>query len=319
MMRCRLIATLPLLCSLVACGTNGNIAPKGDQPIPDSGVADSGVPDSGVPDSGTPDGGTAACTPTTPFDGGTTSLAAGTVTANLVDETGAPLAAGQPVFITGLDISSQPEETNAGGAATVTFSRSEQIPAFKYGDAIDYAEFGIPLTAANTDFTKLGTGKLGTARLSGKPGAPLTPGSNAVSGDVTVNVAAGAAVGINTLVYETADQQMFRAVSIPLTNLGPVLANAPASFGLVFGLAPGETTICPPAKVTVAVPASLGWPAGSAVEFWIQSLDTAQTFSPYAGWAKVSDGTVSADGKTAGTTTGFPVLENFAVRRTPLE
>ncbi|HEX4386721.1 MAG TPA: hypothetical protein VH083_27390 [Myxococcales bacterium] len=308
MMRCRLIATLPLLCSLLACGTNDNSQTGGTVP-------DSGSPDSGAPDSGTLDGGTASCSPATTFDGGTAALVAGTVTANLVDETGAAMAAGQPVFITGLDISSQPEETNASGAASVSFSRSEKIPAFKYGDAVDYAEFGIPLTAANTDFTKIGTGKLGTAKLSGKAGAPLTPGSNAVSGDVTVSVPAGAAVGINPLIYETADQQMFRAASIPLTNLGPVLANAPADVALVFGLAPAETTICPPAKVTVAVPASLAWPAGSAVEFWIQSLDVGQTWAPYAGWAKISDGTVSADGKTASTTGGFPVLENFAVRR----
>jgi hypothetical protein len=299
---------LSLICTLFACSTTDTAT------APDSGTPDSGTPDGGSPDSGTPDGGTAACVPATPFDGGTQTLAGESVTADLVDETGAPVAAGQPLFITGLDISSDPAATGAGGTASISTSLAEKRPAFKYGDSISYAEFAIPLSAGSTDFTRIGTGKLGTAKLSGKPGASLTAGADAVSGDVTVSVPSGAAIGIDTLVYATADQQLFRAVSVPLTNLGPVLPASPAGFGLVFGLAPSETTICPPAKVTVAVPVSLGWAAGSPVEFWITSIDVAQTFSPYAGWAKVSDGTVSADGKTATTTTGFPVLENFAVR-----
>ena len=299
----RFLASSLLVLTAAACGTT-NAAPG-----PDGGS----TPDSGVPDSGTPDGG-AACVPATPFDGGTQALAGGTVTAALVDETGAPVASGQPLFICGLDICSDPGSTTAGGGASIHTSLTEKRAAFKFGDAIGYAEFGIPLGSATTDFTTIGTGKIATARLSGKPGAPLTPGTDAVSGDVTVSIASGAAVAINTLVYGTADQQQLRAVSIPLTNLGQVLPATPTGFGLVFGLAPAETTICPPAKVTVAVPASLGWPAGSAVEFWVTTTDTGQTYAPYAGWARISGGTVSADGKTASSSSGFPVLDNFAVR-----
>jgi hypothetical protein len=44
------------------------------------------------------------------------------------------------------------------------------------------------------------------------------------------------------------------------------------------------------------------------------SLDVGQTFAPFAGWALMSDGTGSADGKAATTTTGFTALDNFAVR-----
>jgi hypothetical protein len=259
----------------------------------------------------------AACIPATPFGGGEQSVG-GThsVTANLVDETGAAVAAGQPVFIAGLDIVSDPGATTAGGAVSISTSLTERKPAFKFGDALNYAEFGIPLTALTNNFTATGTGKIATAKLAGKPGAALTPGTDAVSGDVTVALAANAAVGIDELVYGTADEQKFRAVSIPLTNLGPVLSGAgtPTDFALVYGIAPAETTICPAAKISVSLPSTLGWAPGSAVEFWMTSLDVGQTYAPFAGWALMSDGTVSADGKTATTTTGFTALDNFAVR-----
>lgn len=94
-------------------------------------------------------------------------------------------------------------------------------------------------------------------------------------------------------------------------------------FGLLYGLAPAETTICPPAAVTVALPHAttspndLGWMAGTAVEFWEMTTDTGQTWAPYAGWAKISDGTVSADGTSVSTKPGqgFPFLETFAIRK----
>lgn len=53
---------------------------------------------------------------------------------------------------------------------------------------------------------------------------------------------------------------------------------------------------------------------GSTVELWITSVDVGQAYARYAGWALMSDGTVSADGKTATTATGFTDLDNFAVR-----
>ena len=87
-------------------------------------------------------------------------------------------------------------------------------------------------------------------------------------------------------------------------------------------MAPSETLVCPPAQVTIALPNQksmpndFGWAAGAAVEFWIMTTDTGQTFAPYAGWTKISDGAVSLDGTTATTSAGggFYFLENFAVR-----
>ena len=44
-------------------------------------------------------------------------------------------------------------------------------------------------------------------------------------------------------------------------------------------------------------------------------------WAPYAGWAKASDGVVSGDGASAATLDGpqqgFPLLENFAIRKKP--
>ena len=101
-----------------------------------------------------------------------------------------------------------------------------------------------------------------------------------------MKLAANADVEIDTLVYSTADQQKLRAVSIPLTNAAPLFANdagTPTDFKLLFGVAPSETTICPPAQVTVAVPPGLGWAPGAAVEFWVTTTDTGQTFAPMRG------------------------------------
>jgi hypothetical protein len=301
----------------LALALGGALACSTPSAAPDAG-SDAGT-DAGNGDAGSDAGG--SCSPPMVYGGGEASAVGGMVTALIVDETGAPVP-GQPAYICGLDLCSPPAMTSAGGTVTLTTSLSMKKPAFKYGDAVSYAEFAIPLTAASTDFTQSGTGKLACAKLAGKPGAALTPGGSAVSGEVTVSLAADAGVGIDTLVYSTADEQLFRAVQIPLANLGPVLADATlsggasANFGLVFGVAPAETTLCPPAQITVALPSTLGWVAGAAVEFWVTTDDTAQQFAPYAGWAFMSDGQVSADGKSATTAAGqgFNFLESFAVR-----
>jgi hypothetical protein len=268
------------------------------------------------------------CPPAMKYGGGEQTVNGTAAMATIVDETGTPVG-GQPVYICGLNECTNPGTTGANGAVSISTTYSLQKPAFKFGDALDYAELAIPLPAGMTDFDTVGTGELATGKLAGKPGATLAPGADAVSGDVTVSLPAGASVGINILVYGTSDQQQFRSVAIPLTNVGPVFApvtvgdaGTPADFQLLYGVAPAETTLCPAATVTVALPHvtttpnDLGWAAGTAVEFWIMTTDTGQTYAPYAGWAKMSDGVVSADGTSVATVPGqgFIFLENFAIR-----
>jgi len=69
----------------------------------------------------------------------------------------------------------------------------------------------------------------------------------------------------------------------------------------------------------VTVPNDPMWAAGTDVEFYIHSVDVGQDWAPYAGWAKVSDGKVSADGKTISTAAGqgLPVLEVFGIQKKP--
>ncbi len=332
-----LVFAMPGLVLLGACssgtsttaGTGGGTSTKTTA----TGSATGGAKTTGVTsgtagDTGTGAGGSATCPPPMTYGGGeTTVTGTKSATAVIVDETGAPIAAGQPLYICGIDICSDPAMTTANGGATLTTMLSMKKPAFKFGDTISYAEFAIPLTTPTVDFTASGTGKIATAKLAGKPGATLTPGAPAVSGDVTLTIPAGATVGIDTIVYDTPDNQKFRAVNVPLTNMGPVLdpvmvGGASAAFKLLYAVAPSETTLCPAAKVTVALPHAtmtpndLGWAPGTAVEFWIMTTDTGQTYAPYAGWAKMSDGVVSADGTSVSTVDGqgFILLENFAIR-----
>src|SRR5450432_3402742 len=305
-------SVLLMLLALGACfGCSGGSSAT----APDGGAAGHGGTAGGTGAAGqTGGGGAASCAPRASYGGGETSMAGATVTASIVDETGAPVA-GQPI-----DICSAPAVTDSAGHVSIHTTLTMKKPAFKFGDGVSYAELSVPLTAATTDFTAGGK-VLALGKLAGKPGAPLTPGSSVTSGDVTIAVASGAAVGIDTLVYDTADSQMFRAVAVPLTNVGPVLdpvevAGAPADFSLLYGVGPDETTLCPPAKISVALPHAtaaagndLGWVPGTAVEFWVTTTDTGQTYAPYAGWAKMSDGVVSADGSTATTSDG--ALEGF--------
>lgn len=263
-----------------------------------------------------------ACSSGGPYGGGEPSGAGGTVTATILDQSGSGVV-GQPTYICGVNICSPPVATGAGGNVSIATGLTEKKPAFRFGDAINYANFAIPLAlATTTHFGNITTGKfpnLGT-------GGALTPGTNPTSGDVTIFLASSAAVGIDTLTYVTADQQKLRTVSIPVAGAAPVLVSCPAcGFQLLYGVTPVETTICPPAQVSVALPHQtlspndLGWVPGAAVEFWVTTNDTGQSYAPYGGWKKISDGTVSADGTSVSTSgsQGFNVLENFALRLKP--
>jgi hypothetical protein len=49
----------------------------------------------------------------------------------------------------------------------------------------------------------------------------------------------------------------------------------------------------------------------------MNGLDPGEAWAPYAGWAKVSDGTVTADGKSVETDAaqGIPVLGLFGIKK----
>ena len=323
--------------SVGACGSGGSGNNKGGGAGggagADAGAGGGGGSDAGrgggsggIDAGGGTDAGTdaaATCSPSMQYGGGEMTQTGGfTVTAKIADETGAAVP-GLPVLLCGLNICDAPSTTQADGTITISTTLAMMKPAFRFGDAVAYAELAIPLTMATTDFTAGGTKVLNTAKLADAPGAALTPGTSATSGDVTIAVPAGASVGIDELIYSTPSAQLLHTVSIPLANEGPVLASSgKTDFALLYGLSPSETPVCPAATVTVALPHTtqqpndFGWAAGAAVEFSIMTIDTGQTYAPFAGWAKMSDGTVSADGKSVSTqgAQGFIFLEAFAVR-----
>jgi hypothetical protein len=298
-----------VLCSAAVLGC------PGPQASTDAGVMDAGLPDAGSHDAGT-DAGTPAldagsCSLAT-FGGGEATWVGASVTASLVDQTGAPVV-GQPAYICGLDLCSPPKSFDAQGHVSITTALSMKRPAFKFGDALTYAEFGIPLVAADTTFGTLVTAKLPTT------GAVLTPGAVATSGGVSLSLAAGTVIGLDTLTYDTADKQQLRIAAVPVSQAAPQLPSG-SDFTLLYGLSPAGTLLCPKAQVTVPLPHAtqtpndFGWAPGAAVEFWVTTVDVSQSPAPYAGWARLSDGVVSADGTSVSTTEGFAALQNFAVR-----
>src|SRR5450432_704778 len=262
------------------------------------------------------------CSSDGPYGGGEAVGQGGTVTATIVDQSGAAVS-NQPTFICGLNVCSSPHQTDSSGSVSYNTTLNMTKPAFKFGDTISYAEFAIPLTPGST--TSFGTIQTGKFPVLGS-GSTLTPGTDAVSGDVTVSLAVGATIAIDALNYSTSDEQKLRTVAIPVTAQSSVLLPCSnCGFKLLYGVTPAETTICPAAKVTVALPHQtqtpndFGWAPGAAVEFWVTTIDVGQQYAPYAGWRKISGGSVSADGTSVSTNAaeGFDFLESFAVRLKP--
>ncbi|MFT3765027.1 MAG: hypothetical protein QM820_05865 [Minicystis sp.] len=295
-----------------ACGSGGSSNTGG---AGGTGSSSSSTTSTASSSSSSGAGGTAPTCPGPGYGGNEETKAVSSVTATLIDQNGAPVA-GQPVYICGTDICSDPAMSGPDGKVTITTTLSMKKPAFKFGDAVAFSELGIPLSTTTTD-----VGTVGTAKLPAS-GVVLTADADAKSGNVTLSIPKGAAIVVNELIYDTPEKQQFRAVEMPIAQEAPVLDpvqinGMPANFELVFGIGPATTTICPAAKVTV--PNSKSWAAGTKVEFWVMTLDAGQEFAPYAGWAKASDGEVSADGATVSTVDGggFVYLDNFAIRKVP--
>lgn len=242
------------------------------------------------------------------FGGGEVAVPGGAVTATIVDAASAPVP-NLPLFICGIDLCSPAGMTGANGGVSLSTTMMMKRPAFKFGDAVTYPEFAIVLTEPSTAFGTLTTAKLPAT------GQPMVAGAEATSGGVTLSIAAGASVEIDTLLYDTPDKQAFRAVPVPPAGAQVILADAPAGLELLYGVSPAESVICPAAGVRI--PNTPAWPANTAVEFFEMTVDPAQTFAQYGGWTKVSDGAVTADGVSIETTQGLVLLQNFAVRKKP--
>jgi hypothetical protein len=201
--------------------------------------------------------------------------------------------------------------TDATGTALVDVGNKMLTnPAFKYGEGYKFARFAAPLPKGGAyEFADDNT----TAALPAQ-GAAFTPGQDAVSGGVTLSIPAGGVVNVDTLNYDMPDMQLFRAVEIPIAKAGPAVDKS-LNLEILYGAGPIETTLCPAAAVSV--PNTPNWPAGTAVEFFVHGVDVSEIYAPYGGWAKVSDGVVSADAKAVVTAKGggLPIVSAFGVRK----
>jgi hypothetical protein len=204
------------------------------------------------------------------------------------------------------------QQTKICAPGIIPGGKSFTRPAFKYGDGFGYAKFAMLLPTNTADYD-VGT-QITAALPALTSGAEMLPGSDAESGGVTLSIAAGGSVKIDTLTFTEPDEQKFRAVEIPIAQ-APEAVDSSLGFEIVVGVTPLETEFCPHAKLTV--PNTPGWAAGTEVEFFVHSVDPTNEWAPYAGWAKVSGGAVSSDGKSVSTADGegLPILSTLAVRK----
>ncbi|MCC6214999.1 MAG: hypothetical protein IT376_09030 [Polyangiaceae bacterium] len=236
----------------------------------------------------------------------------GLVTATVVEVGGAPIV-DQLVLVCGL-ASCFNGTTGGDGAVGVRANENMLKPAFKFGDGLTHALLARPLPAGAEDYA------LGTVTTAPLPpyaaGQPLVAGATVSSGGVTLGLAADADVDLDKLTYAQADRRGFRAVSIPVEHVPGALEATPP-LALVWGLAPVETHLCPPAKLTV--PNDAGWAPGASVEVLVHGAAIEEAWAPYGGWGKVSDAVVSADGARVETVEGggLPLLSAIGLRLAP--
>jgi hypothetical protein len=264
-------------------------------------------------------GGDIACKGSDYSDPTAPKVKIGIVTAKIVDLLGQPAPDDFSVQVCGTNLCFFSKPGSMGQFTVLGTATGLQKPVFKFGDAIGFAKLGMPVTAADID--AMGNTAFGTLTTAALPanGAALAPGKAATSGDVTITVPSGGVIVIDDSIYMTPLAQQLRTVTIPVAKATAVLASAPAGIEQLYGVGPLETVFCPAATVTVPNADVAKWPAGTDVEFWILGLDGAsEEWAPYGAWQKVSDGKVSADGKTITTTsTGLPLLSTFGIRKKP--
>ena len=233
------------------------------------------------------------------------------VSATLLDVDGDPVA-DEVFFVCGVDLCSPPARTGKDGRVTVAPATPlvEKKPAAKFGEGILTPRFAVLLPRE----TVIDLGVVHTVRLPAlSSGAPLVAGAEATSGGLTLLPSAGTQIKIDQLTYESAEEQSFRAVRLPLDR-APELIDASVGLEVVYGAAPVETRFCPPAKLRIEN--TEGWAPNTDVEVLLHGVAIEEDFAPYGGWAKVSDARVSADGATIETTSpGLPVLGAIGLRR----
>lgn len=301
------IATL-LALTLLACGSaSKNGAPSG-KPSPSS--TDAGPNAKDAAPSATPmmEASVAPSCHGPGYAGSPTEQAFSHLSATVVDGNGKPIS-GLIAQACGTDICLNGTTASNGSVIIEQDVPKMTKPAFKYADGTAYVRFALPLSGSSID---VDLGKQATFPFDPPAsGAPLVPGEPAVSNGIALTVSA--AVPPDVLDFPTPDLQKFRALEIPIDEVPPAV-DPSFGFGMVVALTPSGTALCPAAALSV--PNSPGWDAGARVDLFLHGIDVAEEWAPYGGWAKVSEGAVSADGKTIATDPdgGIPALSVIGIR-----
>jgi len=201
-------------------------------------------------------------------------------------------------------------ETDVAGQVIINAGQVMGQPAFKFGDGVVYAKLARPLADPISAFPSVVTPKL--PPLS--EGVELRAGEDASSAGVTLSVPEDGTVDLDLLLYDDPAKHVFRAAAVPKEMMDPAVVDQDPALQMFYALAPIDTRLCPPAKVTA--PNTAGFPAGAEVEIFILGLDVGEEWAPYGGWSKVSDGRVSDDGATIASSDGggLPILTVMGVR-----
>jgi hypothetical protein len=231
----------------------------------------------------------------------------GSVSATVLDVNGDPLPSDPLVQVCGLDLCIN-AETASDGAVAVGVDQEMKLPALKFGDGLTSGKLALVLSPP-TDEVEIGTVRTPVLPVSGDE---ILAGKTVSSNGVELIVEEGAVVDFDTLVYQTDDEQAFRAAPL-LADDAPDGFDQGFGFDLYFALAPLETEFCPPAGLSVPNLAELE--PGAEVEFFIQGLEVDERHAPYAGFAQVAEGRVSDDGETIAIETGgLSALSLVAIR-----
>jgi hypothetical protein len=214
----------------------------------------------------------------------------------LVDTTGAGVA-GQDLTVCGLNLCGMPVTSDAQGKAHFNLCEYMKSPALKYLGHTSYVSFAALVTQSTETFPPITLFPLPSQGMS----FPSGPGS-VTSGSVTLALAAGAdggsSVSFDTTQPNDPNSLEFRAAAVDPTKAPPGLD---ASLGIkaLWGLAPANATLSPAATLTIPNPDPTDWPAGTRVDFVMNSMDeNPKPAVPYGTWGPVGTGTVSQDGTT---------------------
>jgi hypothetical protein len=231
-----------------------------------------------------------------------------TVSATMVDATNTPVA-GLPVFVCGTNLCSVPVPTAADGTAEIVVCLPFADPAFKVFSDPQWAPFAALLPGSGPSFS-LGTI---TVTLLPQSGASLASGTSVVtSGGVSLSLTA--ATVTFDIEHQTADSQLFRAASVPPDGLPEALKGQVTA---AWALAPLNTTLVPPAQLEL--PNVPGWPAGAAVDVYLNGTDTTTQTppAPWGSWGLLGTGAVSSDAASIVLTTaqgGLPEIAMVGVK-----